>query len=152
VTTNLLLQRRGDADLTLNALGDGTRRAIVDLLAERPRAVGEIADLLPVTRPAVSLHLKVLKDARLVRDEAVGTRRIYRLDQTGLEMLRTYIDRLWAGALDRFAAAAEAAHRAEGRDAPPRPATTDADERARLAPARSTRTTGSTRTTRDRST
>jgi DNA-binding transcriptional ArsR family regulator len=100
-------------DLLLTALGDGTRRAIVELLADRPRAVGELASLLPVTRPAVSLHLKVLKDARLVRDEAVGTRRIYRLDQTGLEMLRLYIDRLWAGALDRFAAAAEAAHRAE---------------------------------------
>jgi DNA-binding transcriptional ArsR family regulator len=94
------------------ALGDGTRRAIVELLAERPRAVGELAELLPVTRPAVSLHLKVLKDAHLVRDTPVGTRRVYRLDAEGLDLLRTYLDRLWAGALDRFASAAEAAHAA----------------------------------------
>ena len=96
----------------LTALGDGTRRAIVELLAERPRAVVELASLLPVTRPAVSLHLKVLKDARLVTDTAVGTRRVYRLDTEGLDVLRTYIDRLWASALTRFAAAAEAAHTA----------------------------------------
>jgi len=96
----------------LTALGDGTRRAIVELLAERPRAVVELASLLPVTRPAVSLHLKVLKDARLVTDTAVGTRRVYRLDTEGLQLLRTYIDRLWASALARFAAAAEAAHAA----------------------------------------
>ena len=94
------------------ALGDGTRRAIVELLADRPRAVGELAELLPVTRPAVSLHLKVLKDAHLVRDTPVGTRRVYRLDAEGLDLLRTYLDRLWAGALDRFASAAEAAHAA----------------------------------------
>ena len=97
-------------DLALGALGDGTRRAIVELLAERPRAVGELAELLPVTRPAVSLHLKVLKDAHLVRDTPEGTRRVYRLDAEGLTLLRTYLDRLWAGALDAFAAAAEAAH------------------------------------------
>ena len=97
-------------NLTLTALGDGTRRAILDLLAEHPRPVGELAAVLPVTRPAVSLHLKVLKDAHLVRDVAVGTRRIYQLDTDGLTVLRAYIDRLWAGALDRFAAAAEQAH------------------------------------------
>jgi DNA-binding transcriptional ArsR family regulator len=96
----------------LAALGDGTRRAIVELLAERPRAVVELASVLPVTRPAVSLHLKVLKDAHLVTDTAVGTRRVYRLDREGLELMRTYIDRLWASALTRFAAAAEAAHAA----------------------------------------
>ncbi len=95
---------------TLDALGDGTRRAIVELLAERPHAVGELAARLPVTRPAVSLHLKVLKEARLVRDEPDGTRRIYRLDPGGLEILRTYLDLLWSRTLDRFAAAAEAAH------------------------------------------
>ena len=94
------------------ALGDGTRRAIVDLLSERPRAVGELAAQLPVTRPAVSLHLKVLKDARLVRATPQGTKRVYELDPAGLGLLRTYLDRLWAGALDRFAAAAEAAHAA----------------------------------------
>jgi DNA-binding transcriptional ArsR family regulator len=99
----------GSGDLAMAALGDGTRRAIVELLAERPRAVGELAERLPVTRPAVSLHLKVLKDAHLVRDTPVGTRRVYRLDAEGLTLLRTYLDRLWAGALDAFATAAEAA-------------------------------------------
>ena len=62
-------------------------------------------------RPAVSLHLKVLKDARLVRDRPAGTRRVYSLDPEGLADLRTYLDRLWASGLDRFTAAAEAAHR-----------------------------------------
>jgi DNA-binding transcriptional ArsR family regulator len=104
------------AGAALAVLGDRTRRAIVELLAERPRAVGELADLLPVTRPAVSLHLRALKDARLVHDTPHGTRRIYELDPQGLALLRTYLDRLWAGALDRFAAAAGAAHRAD-RDA-----------------------------------
>jgi DNA-binding transcriptional ArsR family regulator len=94
----------------LDALGDGTRRAIVDLLAERPRPVGELAAHLPVSRPAVSLHLKVLRDAGLVTDTAAGTRRIYRLDPDGLALLRTYLDRMWASALDSFAAAAESAH------------------------------------------
>lgn len=109
MTTDLLAR----TNLTLAALGDGTRRAIVDLLADRPRPVGELAAMLPVTRPAVSLHLKVLKDAHLVRDVAVGTRRIYQLDPDGLIVLRAYLDRLWAGALDRFAAAAEHAHHTE---------------------------------------
>jgi DNA-binding transcriptional ArsR family regulator len=97
----------------LDALGDHSRRSILALLAERPRAVGELAAELPVTRPAVSLHLRVLRDAGLVADTAVGTRRIYRLDPDGLDLLRTFLDRLWAGALDRFAAAAEAAAREE---------------------------------------
>ena len=101
------------AGAALAVLGDRTRRAIVELLAEQPRAVGELADLLPVTRPAVSLHLRALKDARLVHDTPQGTRRIYALDPEGLALLRTYLDRLWAGALDRFAAAAEATHRAD---------------------------------------
>lgn len=91
-------------------MGDGTRQAIVELLSTKPMSVGELADHLPVTRPAVSLHLKVLKEAELVRDEAVGTRRIYQLDPTGLVELRTYFDRLWNDSMDRFAAAAEAAH------------------------------------------
>jgi DNA-binding transcriptional ArsR family regulator len=102
------------------ALGDSTRRAIVELLAERPRAVGELAELLPVTRPAVSLHLRVLKDAHLVRDTPVGTRRVYRLDAEGLSLLRTYLDRLWAGALDAFAAAAEAAYTSNAEPTPRR--------------------------------
>jgi DNA-binding transcriptional ArsR family regulator len=109
VSTDLLSPNRAAA----TALGDGTRQAILELLAERPRPVGELAARLPVSRPAVSLHLKVLKDARLVRATAVGTRRVYELDADGLELLRTYLDRLWAGALTRFASAAEAAHAAD---------------------------------------
>jgi DNA-binding transcriptional ArsR family regulator len=96
----------------LDALGDRNRRAIVDLLVERPRAVVELADELPVGRPAVSLHLKVLKEAGLVRAAAVGNRRIYSIDPSGLELLRTYLDRVWGAALSSFATAAEAEHRA----------------------------------------
>jgi len=81
------------------ALGDPTRRAIVAALAERPRAVGELADALPVTRPAVSLALKVLKDAGLVSDRAAGTRRIYRLNPTALAALRDQLDTYWSRAL-----------------------------------------------------
>jgi DNA-binding transcriptional ArsR family regulator len=90
-----------------DALGDRTRRDILALLADRPRAVGELAAELPVSRPAVSQHLRVLRDAGLVAETAVGTRRIHRLDPDGLDLLRTYLDRLWAGALDRFAATVE---------------------------------------------
>lgn len=97
----------------LDAVGDGTRRAILDLLARSPRSVGELAAELPVSRPAVSLHLKVLREAGLVTSSPVGTRNVYRLDQTGLAVLRRYLDRLWAAALDRFAAAAEATALAE---------------------------------------
>ena len=94
----------------LEALGDRNRRAIVGLLAERPRAVGELAAELPVGRPAVSLHLKVLRDAGLVRDQAAGTRRIYQLNPEGFDLLRTYIDLLWTRSLDAFKRAAERAH------------------------------------------
>jgi DNA-binding transcriptional ArsR family regulator len=98
------------SNAVLDALGDRTRRAIVDLLAQRPQPVGELAAQLPVTRPAVSLHLRVLRDAGLVQDVASGTRRIYRLDPDGLVLLRTYLDRMWAAALGNFAAAAEQTH------------------------------------------
>jgi len=81
------------------ALGDPTRRAIFERLADRPRAVGELASELPVSRPAVSQHLKVLKDARLVVDQPVGTRRIYQLDPDGLGALRAYLDHFWDQAL-----------------------------------------------------
>jgi DNA-binding transcriptional ArsR family regulator len=87
------------SNAALDALGDRTRRAIVDCLAERPRAVGEIADELPVSRPAVSQHLKVLKDAGLVTDSAVGTRRIYRLNPAGVAALRDQLDTFWNRAL-----------------------------------------------------
>jgi DNA-binding transcriptional ArsR family regulator len=96
----------------LDALGDRNRRAIVELLVDRPRAVVELADELPVGRPAVSLHLKVLKEAGLVRDTPVGNRRIYSVDPSGLQLLRTYLDRVWDAALASFATAAEAEHRA----------------------------------------
>ena len=82
-----------------NALGDRTRRAIVACLAERPRAVRELADELPVSRPAVSQHLKVLKDAGLVTERAAGTRRIYRLNPVGVAALRDQLETFWIRAL-----------------------------------------------------
>jgi DNA-binding transcriptional ArsR family regulator len=84
------------------ALADPTRREIVGRLAERPWAVGELAEKLPVSRPAVSQHLKLLKDAGLVVDRAVGTRRIYQLDPTGLDALRRELDGFWSQALATF--------------------------------------------------
>ena len=85
------------------ALGDPTRLAIVERLSVRPQAVGELAADLPVSRPAVSLHLKVLKEAGLVQDRRAGTRRIYQLDPDGLQAMRTFLDRLWNRALTSFA-------------------------------------------------
>ncbi|MGY1808273.1 ArsR/SmtB family transcription factor [Blastococcus sp. SYSU D00669] len=84
------------------ALGDPTRRAIVECLAERPRAVGELAAELPVSRPAVSQHLKVLKDAGLVSERSAGTRRIYRLDPTAVAALRDQLDTFWSRALSAY--------------------------------------------------
>jgi DNA-binding transcriptional ArsR family regulator len=89
------------------ALGDPTRRAIFAALAEEPRAVGEIARTLPVSRPAVSQHLKVLKEARLVIDRPEGNRRIYQVDLSGLAALRADLDRFWTGALAAYRAAVE---------------------------------------------
>jgi DNA-binding transcriptional ArsR family regulator len=91
----------------LTALGDPTRRAIFEHLAERPRAVGELASELPVSRPAVSQHLKVLKDARLVVDQRVGTRRVYQVDPEGLRLLRGYLDHFWDQALAAYKTAVE---------------------------------------------
>lgn len=84
------------------ALGDLTRLAIVECLAERPRAVGELAAELPVSRPAVSQHLKVLKDAGLVTERTAGTRRIYRLNPTGVAALRDQLDTFWNRALTGY--------------------------------------------------
>jgi len=95
----------------MDALGDSTRRAIFEQLSNGPRAVGEIADELPVSRPAVSQHLRVLKDAGLVSERRDGTRRIYRLDPDGLAKLRDYFDRFWEAALADFKAAAERSNR-----------------------------------------
>jgi len=89
------------------ALADPTRRVIVGRLAERPWAVGELADTLPVTRPAVSQHLKLLKEAGLVTDRAEGNRRIYRLDPRGLDAMRRELDGFWTQALANFKALVE---------------------------------------------
>jgi DNA-binding transcriptional ArsR family regulator/uncharacterized protein YndB with AHSA1/START domain len=91
----------------LDALGDPTRRAIVERLREGPRAVGELASGLPVSRPAVSQHLRVLKEAGLVTERQEATRRLYRLDPAGLGELRSYFDRFWDNTLADFKAAAE---------------------------------------------
>jgi DNA-binding transcriptional ArsR family regulator len=91
----------------MDALGDRTRRAIFEQLRKGPRAVGEIADELPVSRPAVSQHLRVLKEAGLVTERRNGTRRIYRIDPDGLAGLRAYFDEFWIEALTAFAEAAE---------------------------------------------
>jgi DNA-binding transcriptional ArsR family regulator len=84
------------------ALGDPTRQAIVAALAEGPRAVGELAAQLPVSRPAVSQALRVLKDAGLVTERAAGTRRIYRLDPTAVAALRDQLDTYWNRALASY--------------------------------------------------
>jgi DNA-binding transcriptional ArsR family regulator len=91
----------------LAALADPTRRAIFERLAQRPCAVGELARELPVSRPAVSQHLKVLKQAGLVADTPVGTRRVYRVNPDGLGALRAYLDRFWNRALLAYKDAAE---------------------------------------------
>lgn len=89
------------------ALGDPTRRLIFERLARRPMAVGKLASGLTVSRPAVSQHLKVLKQARLVTDTEVGTRRVYQIDPRGVQAMRDYLDRFWDKALAAFKAAAE---------------------------------------------
>jgi DNA-binding transcriptional ArsR family regulator len=93
------------------ALSDPTRRAIFERVALGPRPVGELAAGLPVSRPAVSQHLKVLKAAGLVVDEADGSRRIYRLDPAGVGAMRAYLDRFWNQSLAAFKAAAEQTHK-----------------------------------------
>jgi DNA-binding transcriptional ArsR family regulator len=90
-----------------SALADPTRRAIFERLTERPSAVGELASDLPVSRPAVSQHLKVLKEGGLVIDEPDGTRRIYRVDPEGVDALRAYLDQFWNQALEAFKRVAE---------------------------------------------
>jgi DNA-binding transcriptional ArsR family regulator len=102
-----------DAD-RWGALADGTRLAIVARLADRPQAVGELAAGLPVSRSAVSQHLKVLKEAGLVADAAAGTRRIYRLNPAALAALRDQLDTYWRRALDRYADVVEAPDEEDG--------------------------------------
>jgi DNA-binding transcriptional ArsR family regulator len=86
----------------LDALGDGTRMAIFQRLANGPMAVNELAGTLPVSRPAVSQHLRVLKDAGLVTDSKAGTRRMYQLDPEGVARLRAHFDQVWEKALGAF--------------------------------------------------
>jgi DNA-binding transcriptional ArsR family regulator len=93
-----------NADRALAALGDPTRRQIFERLKAGPRAVGELARGLPVSRPAVSQHLQVLKSAGLVADRADGTRRVYQIDPAGLGAMRQWIDQFWGRALAAFQA------------------------------------------------
>ena len=96
-----------NADRVFSALYDPTRRAVFERLRSGPQAVGEIARGLPVTRPAVSQHLKVLKEAGLVVDRSEGTRRIYHIDPNGLGAIRAWVDQFWDSALAAFAAEVE---------------------------------------------
>ena len=91
-----------------SALADPTRREIFERLARRPRPVGELAEDLPVSRPAVSQHLRVLRDAGLVTDTKVGSRRLYRVDPDGVAGMRSYLERFWTDALAAFESAARA--------------------------------------------
>ena len=95
------------ANAAFAALADPTRREVFERLAAGGQSVGELARGLPVSRPAVSQHLKVLKEAGLVTDEAEGTRRIYHIDPNGLGALRAWLDQFWGMALEAFKAEAE---------------------------------------------
>ncbi|HEY7969662.1 MAG TPA: metalloregulator ArsR/SmtB family transcription factor [Candidatus Limnocylindrales bacterium] len=115
---------RATAGDPFEALGDPNRRAIVELLAARGdagRSVGELADALPISRPAVSRHLRLLKSAGLVVEEPRGTRRIYRLDDEGPEAVRAYLERVWGEAASRYRLVADNAkpRRASGRSGAP---------------------------------
>ena len=94
-------------DQTLAALADPTRRAILELLRDGPRSVGELAEAMPVSRPAVSQHLAVLRQARLVSEEREGTRHMFRADAEGLAALRSYLEDYWGEALGKFAGSAK---------------------------------------------
>ena len=89
-------------ELQLDALGDPTRRGILARLRQGPLPVGELAGYFPVSRPAISQHLRILKDARLVSDVAAGTRRLYAIDPAGFRALRDYFDEFWGMALGEF--------------------------------------------------
>jgi DNA-binding transcriptional ArsR family regulator len=106
-------------DSQLDALGDATRRAILARLIHGPMAVGELAREFPVSRPAISQHLRVLKDANLVADRPAGTRRLYQLNPAGFETLREYFEQFWGQALDAFRREVE------------KPETTQSDPRSR---------------------
>src|SRR3954469_14092481 len=121
-----------NAHTILTALGDPTRQAILDLLLDGPQPVGELAAQLPVSRPAVSQHLKVLKEVGIVVDRQEGTRRVYRVDPDGLVPLRTYLEKFWQRAMVAFAQYAENQYAenqyAENQYAEDRYADTDAEK------------------------
>jgi DNA-binding transcriptional ArsR family regulator len=101
-----------------DALGDPNRRAIVELLAGGDRSVSQLASELPISRPAVSRHLRLLKEAGLVADRAEGTRRLYRLDDEGIAAVREYLERVWGEAAARFRLLAENTSEPREREAP----------------------------------
>ena len=101
-----------------DALGDPNRRAIVELLRAGDRSVSELAEKLPISRPAVSRHLRLLKQAGLVADRAEGTRRLYRLDDEGIAAVREYLEQVWGEAAARFRLVAENTSERTQRDAP----------------------------------
>ena len=96
-----------NASLAFDALGDPTRRRVLERLARRPMSVGKLSEGLSVTRPAVSQHLKVLREAGLVTARNEGTRRVYQIDPRGVDTMRRYLDRFWDQALAAFKTAAE---------------------------------------------
>jgi DNA-binding transcriptional ArsR family regulator len=102
VSCNLPLVNTYHKEVQLEALGDATRRAIVARLLERAMPVGELARHFPVSRPAISQHLRILKNAKLVSDRAAGTRRVYQLNPEGFASLREYFDQFWSAALAAF--------------------------------------------------
>lgn len=104
------------ADAFFEALGDGTRRRIFERVARAPASVAELADGLPVSRPAVSQHLKALSEAGLVESEARGTKRIYRLRARSIQAMRRWLDSIWTDALDGFAAEVEREEKKNGND------------------------------------
>jgi DNA-binding transcriptional ArsR family regulator len=104
------------ADIQFAALADPTRRAIFERLARKPMAVGELAEGLPVSRPAVSQHLAALKAARLVEHEKSGTRNVYRVNPDGIATLRRYLDVMWTRALGDLKAAAESTYQRPRKD------------------------------------
>jgi DNA-binding transcriptional ArsR family regulator len=109
-----------NATAMLTALGDPTRQAILEQLTDGPLAVGQLADRLPVTRPAVSQHLRVLKDVGLVVDRQVGTRRLYQVDPQGLAALRAHLDGFWERSLAAFQDRTRETRDSDDRDDPDR--------------------------------
>jgi DNA-binding transcriptional ArsR family regulator len=103
-----------DAPLVLDALGNAIRREILELLATGPQPVGDIAARFPISRPAISKHLRILEQAQLVSHSPSGTRHLFRLEGSGFDAARSWLDRFWPEALQRYAALAEQTWRADG--------------------------------------